>query len=265
MTGPDPAEFAARCAASIQAALREGEVAVLDPLHLEINHGEHTVALSLEGAWRQRCRAPEEEPRLLAAVTERVLSHLEGLIQPTAEDVLPVIRGEALASQRMAGLVAPLGRPLSASLWVSYAFDLPTTRRLLRRSDADQLALTDARLDALALANLRALARELTVQVHAPGLLQVQLDGDNDAALLLLDHLWAGSAAGPLGGGPLSATAAADGALLVLVGEDAAREAKMMQLGRRLAAQQLHPLPPVLLRRRAGQWVEAEPVGALLS
>lgn len=258
MSAPDPAPFALRCAEALRAALRQGEVVVVDPLQLEITHGEHSVGLSLAGAWRQRCRAPEAEPRLIAAVTERVLSHLEGLLAPTAEDVLPVLRGEALALQRMIGAAAPLGRPLCPGLWVSYAFDLPTTRRMLRRSDADQLALSDARLDALALANLRALARELTVQVHAPGLLQVQLDGDNDAALLLLDHLWSPRSGGPLGGGPLSATAAADGALLVVVGDDRAREAQMMQLGRRLAAQQLHALPPLLLRRRAGAWQAAE-------
>ena len=255
--GAEPGPFVAACAAAIRAALRVGEVRQVGRLDLEIEQGDHLVHLSLAGAWRQLSREPEAEPRLVAAVTSRVRAHLESLQPPEADDVVPVLRGEALTAARMAGATAPLGQPFAAGLWVTYAFDLPTTRRMLRRSDADQLALTDARLHALSLANLRDLARELTVQVHAPGLLQVQLDGDNDAALLLLDHLWEGPAAGPMGAGPLSATAAADGALLVLIGDGAEREAAMMALGARLARDQLHPLPPLLLRRRGGRWVAA--------
>jgi hypothetical protein len=228
------------------------------PQQISVEHGELELQLSLDGPLRQLRLDPAAGPALIAGLRARVEERLAAAARPDPAQLLPVLRPEALVAARWAGAITPPATPFTQSLWVCYALDQPLHRRMLRRSDADQLGLTDARVHAAAMANLAARASRVELRRVAPGLLQLRLDGDNDAALLLLDHLWGergvSSAAG--GGGALRAVAAADNVLMVILGDDPALVARGQAEAAALAEGALHPLPALLLRRSAGRWVE---------
>lgn len=83
----------------------------------------------------------------------------------------------------------PVSRPFSATLNVQYLFDEPGALVFVRERDVDPEHRDT--LHAHAVANLRrhAAARKLRFQPEA-SMCIAKLDGQHDAALLLLDELW---------------------------------------------------------------------------
>ena len=221
-----------------------------------VEHGDLELQISLEGPLRQVELDPAAAPQLIAGLRARVEARLTEASRPDPSQIMPVLRAESLVSARWVGAVAPPAQPFSAGLWVSYALDLPLTRRILRRSDVDQLGLTDARLHTTALQNLTARAGRVELRRLRNGLLRVRLDGDNDAALLLLDHLW-GERGVPGAASGLRAVVAADDVLLVVLGADADAWHTARVAATEAAAGSLHPLPLTELRRLEGRWVDA--------
>ena len=83
----------------------------------------------------------------------------------------------------------PFTEPLVADLLVAYAFDLPETFQMFKRSDLQRLGLTAAELRDIALSNLR---RQLpTLKAEGQGTPVIMLTaGDLTACLLLIGEVW---------------------------------------------------------------------------
>lgn len=150
-------------------------------------------------------------------------------------------------------------RAVAGPVWCCYGFDLPGAVQIVSREAADRLALTDARLEALAVRNLR---RRLTPELIGDGpLWQVVCGGTYDAAFLLDDALWESiSQRIP---GTLAAALPARDVLLLTSLSIPGGVAELQRVARRARAEVDHPLwEGVLVRTPAGWAVSPGSVSA---
>ena len=85
----------------------------------------------------------------------------------------------------------PFTEPLVADLLVAYAFDLPETFQMFKRSDLQRLGLTATELHEIALSNLRRQLTNLKAEGQGTPVIFLTAGEDLTACLLLLDELWA--------------------------------------------------------------------------
>ncbi|MBX3227776.1 MAG: hypothetical protein KIT84_15575 [Labilithrix sp.] len=86
---------------------------------------------------------------------------------------------------------APIVRPFSPSLLVSYVIDEPGALLFVRERDVPAKGTAREDLHARALTNLRRRVERKTVRFEPRGpISRARLDGQHDASLLLLDEIW---------------------------------------------------------------------------
>jgi len=83
-----------------------------------------------------------------------------------------------------------MAEPLVGDLHVFYAFDLPGLFKFVSRNDCEALGLDVAELRALSVRNLIKRRRKPEIKQADTGVMLI-LDGDLEASLLLVDHIWA--------------------------------------------------------------------------
>lgn len=247
----DAASFTARAAAALTAA--GVSVEVVRPLLLRVRGPGGKQALAqLDNLLAEVQRAPGA----LETVLARCVGSARAALAPAtgaAEDILPLLRHEELVQRtwaaRPGGPRMP-AQPFVGPIWTCYGFDGEHSLRLVSREAADQLALDDAGLARVALANLR---RKLTPELIGDGpVWQLVSGGTYDGAWLLDDALWE-TLAGRLPGTLLASVPARDVLLLSSLAIPGGRDA-LATLTRSARQQVDHPLWDGLLVRIDGAW-----------
>jgi hypothetical protein len=149
-----------------------------------------------------------------------------------------------------------VSRPFAGDLFVVYVFDMPDGMRMVARGDMAKLKLDEAKLEALAIANLEATLPALTFELLEPGSkIRVVHVGDSYEASRLLLHAWWKPVAGQLAGDLVVAAPTRDYVFFTGAREDVAG---LRSLARRVSDEGGHALSPRLLRWTQAGW-EAYP------
>ena len=108
------------------------------------------------------------------------------LILPLIKRVAPEDPGSVFV---FPGADEPVVEEMAGGLLVAYVFDLPGMFRYVSAADCARLQLAPGDLHSLAVANLTRLRARPQIRQGAAAAMFV-LDGDLEASLLLVDHLW---------------------------------------------------------------------------
>lgn len=147
----------------------------------------------------------------------------------------------------------PATTPLCGELLVTYAFDLPDQFVMATPEQLEQAGISVAEMPALALKNL-AQGMPPPPRLRKQGCMDVRIDGQTEATLLLLDDFWQQIQAGL--GGDIVATAPRRDRLLVC---DAGDAGALELLDKKSQAaftevQDEHALSLQKMLRRDGRW-----------
>jgi hypothetical protein len=246
------AAFTERAAAALRAAHPTAVVEVVRELVLRVRGPDGREAVArLDNLHAEAGQPGVPEARVLARL---VGSAAAALSPPTGslDRILPLVRHVDHVTRMWAtrpGAPRLPACPLAGPLWCCYGFDLPDALQVVSREAADRLALTDDRLHAVALDNLR---RTLSPALHGDGpVWQVASGGTWDAAWLLDDALWDTL---PVPGPHAVAVPARDVLLVTGVGVAGGVEA-LQALAARVLREVDHPLWDGVLVRDSGRWV----------
>jgi uncharacterized protein YtpQ (UPF0354 family) len=113
----------------------------------------------------------QTDPSLIVPVIKRKVHSLDDAIMLSPEDSF--IDGD-----------------LAGDIFILYAFDLPGHFQYVAQRDCERLGLAPGELRKLAVRNLTRLRRKPEVVQVGSSAAMLKLDGDLEASLLLVDHLW---------------------------------------------------------------------------
>ena len=117
--------------------------------------------------------------------TSRAVAYLKGAVPPDEPGGVIELSGDD----------SPVLRDLNNGLLVAYVVDIGSTFQWVQFRDLKKDAIDEQQLHALGIANLERLAATQTRVAPYPNgsMYAVFLDGNFEASLILLDHLWEGS------------------------------------------------------------------------
>jgi len=156
---------------------------------------------------------------------------------------------------------AILSDDLVGDLFIVYAFDLPGHFQYVMEHDRKTLGLDPGGLRKLSVANLTRLRSKPRVLQASRGAVRLTLDGNLEASLLLVDHLWPQLARG-IAGETIVAVPARD--CLVVSGTEIAGGVEALRQGVKRVWENPKTNPKLvltrsLLVRRGGSWHVFEP------
>ncbi|WP_224245604.1 DUF1444 family protein [Hyalangium gracile] len=252
----EPGAFTNLCAEALKTLDPQATVSVVGPFQVAMNSQGVDLVAGFENPWRAAPAARAEAVWAQVLGVREASKAMAGQVVGELREIVPLVRGEVDAAVQLikAGKSKQVAYPLTADLWVLYAFNKPTQFLPVMDEDLRRLDLDRAQVRATALENLR----QFIPGFERKGgkgtwmLILPNTGGNFEASLLLLDEIW-DDLEKETQGEVVAAVPARD-LLFVTDSQNAAGVSKVSALAADAYAKGDHPVSKQVLVRRSGEW-----------